>query len=135
MLFVNELKTMIMKYGILCVFFVFVACKATSQEVVPDDRKNGGTDPKKKEQLEPEADCNQDLEYDESENTVYHTKSGLPFTGVCHSYYEDGTLEREAHFREGKEDGEIVTLYKFNTEKGRQIPQSMLNYRAGTPHG
>ncbi|MFI5203072.1 MAG: toxin-antitoxin system YwqK family antitoxin [Flavobacteriales bacterium] len=133
MLFVIELKTMSMKYGILCAFFMVVACRATSQEVVPDDK---GKDPKKNEEMkDPEADCNMDLEDDVESGLIYHTKSGLPFTGVCRSYYEDGNKEREVHFRDGLIDGMAIALYKYDQEKNQQIIESRINHKMGVPDG
>lgn len=137
----SEQKTGIMKFKMLSLLFVLVACKATSQEFVspPDDKRQGGKGDKKggnpEAKFEVEADCNADLEFDQDANLIYHMKSGLPFTGVCRSYFEDGRLEREAHFRDGIDDGEIISLYRFNAEEGKQIVQSRLNHKMGLPHG
>ena len=62
------------------------------------------------------------------------TKTGKPFSGVCRSYYEDGSLEREVRFQDGKEDGESVTLYKPNAE-GKQIMMVKVNHKMGVPEG
>lgn len=64
-----------------------------------------------------ETDCNNDLELDGKK--VYKQGTSLPFTGKCTSYFEDGSIEREANFVDGKEDGFIIEYYKnkLNTPK------------------
>lgn len=84
---------------------------------------------------EPEADCNQDLEFDEGANMVFHMKTGKPFSGVCRTYYEDGSMEREVRFQKGKEDGESITLYNKRNDKGQQVVMAVLNHKMGLPDG
>ncbi len=58
------------------------------------------------------ADCNEDLEYEQNTNTVYHSKSGNPFTGTCESCYFNGRRQHCVSFRNGKEDGVSTSWYE-----------------------
>lgn len=108
---------------------------ATSQEF-EDVKKpvNQNDKGKPTNEKEFEADCGNDLEFDEESDMVFHVKTSKPFTGICRSYYEDGSMEREVRFQNGKEDGEAVTLYKPNTD-GKQIMMVRTNHKMGLPDG
>jgi antitoxin component YwqK of YwqJK toxin-antitoxin module len=112
---------------LLCSTMAF-ANIATAQEF--DEIKK----PNKPAVNESEVDCGNDLDYDEDADLIYHKKTQRPFTGLCRSYFEDGSLEREVRFESGKEDGESVTLYKPNTE-GKQIMMVKVNHKMGVPVG
>ncbi len=96
----------------------------------------------------PDADCGWDLEYDEERDLVYHAKSRQPYTGRCRTFYEDGRLEREANFIDGKEEGRSVTYYqrfiigadgkKTKDKSGSPEPGNqwtITEFRMGLPHG
>lgn len=89
----------------------------------------------KSNENEPEADCSQDLEFDQDADMVFHMKTGRPFTGLCRTYYEDGSMEREVRFQGGKEDGESITLYNKRNEKGQQTVMARINHKMGVPDG
>lgn len=61
------------------------------------------------------VDCNEDLEFEPNTGTVYHMRSGNPFTGVCEACYFNGTRQHCASFRDGKEDGVSMTWYEDST--------------------
>jgi antitoxin component YwqK of YwqJK toxin-antitoxin module len=87
-----------------------------------------------KEDKRPYCDCNSDLEYDQDADMVYHMKTGKPYTGLCRSFFEDGSEEMKTEFVNGKIDGESVKLYPEN-EKGQQIIEYKLHYDKGNPDG
>ena len=49
------------------------------------------------------ADCNQDLELEQSNNLIYHKRTRKPFTGTCVSYFDNQQMERMVSFLMGKE--------------------------------
>jgi uncharacterized protein len=102
------------------------------EEVKKPNDPNGNGKPNNVKEFE--ADCGSDLEFDEDADLVFHVKSGKPFSGLCRSYFEDGSLEREVRFEDGKEDGESVTLYQPNAE-GKQIMMVRVNHKMGVPEG
>jgi antitoxin component YwqK of YwqJK toxin-antitoxin module len=51
-----------------------------------------------------------DMEYDEGTDVVYY--KNVPFTGLCKTWFEDNSLEREVNFVNGKEHGASKTYYK-----------------------
>lgn len=82
-------------------------------------------------------DCNSDLSYDESTNTVYKINNDRsnfagtdkPFTGKCESCYQNGRVQRRVNFVDGKEDGKDTTYY----ESG--CPQIIRELVQGVDHG
>ncbi len=81
-----------------------------------------GRDPKKE-------DCNTVLEFDQSTKKVYHLKTGKPFTGTCQSCHENGNIEHEVSFRDGKEDGQSQSYYP----DGKQ--HTLRNFNYGLENG
>lgn len=104
------------------------------EEIKPNNTNNTGNQQKPNNEREFEVDCSQDLEFDPDADVVFHMKSGKPFTGLCRTYYEDGSMEREIRFQNGKEDGEGLTLYK-PAEDGKQIMMVRTNHNMGVPDG
>ena len=58
------------------------------------------------------ADCNQDLDLEESNNLIYHKRTRKPFTGSCVSYYDNQQMERMVSFIIGKENGTSYNYYE-----------------------
>ncbi|MFZ5554622.1 MAG: toxin-antitoxin system YwqK family antitoxin [Bacteroidota bacterium] len=133
-------------------FFLLLILTGCAREMSAQYPKPGA-DTTYKTRSAPEADCGWDLEYDERKDIIFHKKSQMPYTGVCRTYYEDGRLEREAHFVEGKEEGVSKTYYqrfeyKRNDATGkcdRYMDKSKDNkpgklwtiteFKGGLPHG
>lgn len=83
------------------------------------------------------VDCNNELTYDEGNNTVYLQSSDMsntaannrPFTGKCESCYMNGRTQRRVEFVDGKENGTDTTFY----ESG--CPQIIRTLVQGVDHG
>ena len=58
------------------------------------------------------ADCNKDLELEQSNNLIYHKRTRKPFTGTCVSYFDNQQMERMVSFLMGKENGTSYTYYQ-----------------------
>ena len=57
------------------------------------------------------ANCNEDLELEQSNNLIYHKRTKKPFTGDCVSYYDNRQMERIVSFVLGKENDTAYTYY------------------------
>lgn len=66
------------------------------------------------------VDCNEVLEFDESTQKVYHSKTGKPFTGTCESCYDNGKQENIASFKDGKEDGRSTSFYEDGNKQSER---------------
>lgn len=69
----------------------------------------------------PTYNCGE-MEYDEGTDVVYYKNS--PFTGVCKTYYENNSLEREANFANGKEHGVSTTYYVKKKDPNEEKPKT-----------
>lgn len=63
-----------------------------------------------------------DMEYDEGTDVVYYKNT--PFSGVCKTYYENNSLEREANFSNGKEHGVSKTYYVKTKDPNEEKPKT-----------
>ena len=81
------------------------------------------------------ADCGTDLEFDEDNGLIIHTKTQKPYTGRCRSYYEDNSPERVVDFVDGKEDGMSLTWYKSSPESPNMQLMVRTNHNMGVPDG
>lgn len=57
-------------------------------------------------------DCNDKLEYDESQDIFFAKGSGKPYTGDCETCHRNGIREHLIHFVGGKQDGVDTTYYE-----------------------
>lgn len=101
------------------------------------------------------VDCNEKLEVDEGNNTVFSKGTGSPFSGICETCHSNGILERRVTFVNGKENGVDTAFYSngcpmvirnhINGEENGQwtfyhdtiysIVAWEMNYYAGDKHG
>ncbi len=58
------------------------------------------------------VDCNEKLDYEESNNMFTSGIDNLPFTGVCETCHNNGLIEHRIKFVNGKEDGRDTTFYE-----------------------
>lgn len=69
-------------------------------------------------------DCNENLELDQNTNTVFRKANDTqflqdankPFTGKCETCHQNGILERQVAFVNGKENGTDITYYETGCE-------------------
>ncbi|MES2590098.1 MAG: hypothetical protein V4622_14050 [Bacteroidota bacterium] len=58
------------------------------------------------------VDCNEKLDFDEGNNTLFSKGTGEPFSGTCETCHNNGILERKVSFVNGKENGTDTTYYE-----------------------
>lgn len=133
----------------LIILLILTSCSRELSAQYPDPK----ADTTRKSRPEPEADCGWDLDYNERTDLITHKGSGMPYTGTCRTYYEDGRMERQANFIDGKEDGISTTYYQRFTYKWNESTEKFDRYmdkdpdpkpgkkwtitehKAGLPHG
>ncbi len=115
---------MIKKYALILGLFPFFSNAQFGTEVPVEgaggpeqDSIRCGSDPSI-------ANCDEALEFDESNNKVFHAKTGKPFTGKCESCHENGQRRHLAVFVDGKESG---TSYSYHPDGAIHTKRSFTN--------
>jgi antitoxin component YwqK of YwqJK toxin-antitoxin module len=75
------------------------------------------------------VDCNEKLELEEGNNTIFSKGTGSPFSGTCETCHSNGILERKVNFINGKEHGIDTTYYKTG------CPMVIRNHISGEENG
>jgi antitoxin component YwqK of YwqJK toxin-antitoxin module len=103
--------------SILFLFCAMLQCVSHAQEepqaencpCCSKDPRTG--EPRRCGSLRDIPDCNNDLQYEENTNTVYHRRGSAGFTGFCESCHGTGHREHCAQFVNGKEHGVSYTWH------------------------